>query len=116
MTRGAFHRQAPFPGSGGRSPSFPVTDPFACARGRSPGDVLTSPWAFVDSAPSLRRSPTFGFPFAEIHAAARATPRMPTRPPFIRTATLFGVPRTNLYEARCRLPTSATATTYGQEP
>jgi len=36
----------------------------------------------------------------------------PTRPPFTPTATLLGALRGSLFEARYRLPTSATTTTY----
>jgi hypothetical protein len=60
--------------------------------------------AASDSSTLLRarRSPTFD---------RRRWPR--ARPPFTRAATLFGALRASVFEARRRLPTSATATTCG---
>jgi len=50
MTRGAFHRQGPFVGSGGHYSPGPATSALASRRARRPlDDALTSPWAFSRS-------------------------------------------------------------------
>jgi len=47
-TRGAFHRQGPFVGSGGFYSPGPATDPPLLAMCRPLNDVLTSSWVSAD--------------------------------------------------------------------
>jgi hypothetical protein len=63
-------------------------------------DRFTSALSDLPTLFRVGRSPTFH---------RRRWPR--ARPPFTRTATLFGALRTSVFEARRRLTTSATATT-----
>jgi len=58
---------------------------------------------------SLRHSPTLGIPSYDALAGTFVPMTAPTRPPFTPTATLLGALRRSLFEARYRLPTSATA-------
>jgi hypothetical protein len=100
-TRGAFHRQGPFVGSGGFYSPGPATDPPLLAMCRPLNDVLTSSWV---SAGPPRFSRTREGRLSSIffarhihrrsHADDRALlgPRSLVPPPFLRAlrASLFG--------------------------
>jgi len=109
LTRGVFHRQAPFVGSGGIS--APVPRPSRRSR------VVTTAERRSHAVLGLGRSCTVHSAQSDASTSFSHDPRkgalapmcVPARPPFTRTATLFGALRKSLFETRCRLPTSATA-------
>jgi len=53
MTRGVFHRQGPFVGSGGLYSPGPATDPPLVTMCRPLNDVLTPSWVSADPSPLL---------------------------------------------------------------
>jgi hypothetical protein len=100
-TRGVFHRQGPFVGSGGLYSPGPATDPPLLAMCRPLNDVLTSSW--VSAGPFTffktregRLSSTFfaRHPHRRSHAddCALLGPRSLVPPPFLRAlhSSVFG--------------------------
>jgi len=113
MTRGAFHRQGPFIGSGGRYSPGPATHARAFGAMRGPlDDVLTPPWVLARSDSVLSEA-------TRVHDSpfrASAHPRRLTvgsrgvlDPRSLAPAALFGARLTSFFETRRRLSTSATA-------
>jgi hypothetical protein len=56
MTRGVFHRQGPFVGSGGLYSPGPATAAPLLAMWRPLNDVLTSSWVSADPSPLFKRT------------------------------------------------------------
>jgi len=119
--RDAFDRQVPFVGSGGRLqrarwPSLSLRNPGPAtvtpllATCRPPDDALAPPWAWYRTAPFHRLTdPIRGHSFRTTQAPTFHR-RFPRRlgPRSLDPAALFGARLPSLFEARCRLPTSAT--------
>jgi len=118
MTRGVFHREGPFVRSGG------LYSPGRATAASLLASTTTAGW-HSHATLGLRRSCTVWRRKPTRDSSIRAE-RSPTydrrrslraRPPFTPAATLFGALRVSLFEARRRLPTSATAfTTCGHLP
>jgi hypothetical protein len=117
MIRNVFHHQAPFVGSGGPYSPGPATSTPLSAMGKPLDDDLSSPWAFG------RSSPVFTGELDSLRALRPMRPptvspadfRSVLGPRSLDPAALFGARMPSLFEARRRLPTSATAfTTCGQ--
>jgi hypothetical protein len=94
---------------------LPHPRPPVSRRSQALSDAITPPWAFAAAEPSSRPEAVFG------HVFAARSPRTDartggTRPPFTLTAFPFWGARRSVFEARCRLSTSATATTHGHRP
>lgn len=110
-TRGVFHRQGPFVGSGGPYSPGPATalEHRLSAMWRPLNDVLTSSWVSAGPPPSLGEGRLSSHPFARhLHRRFRADdraslgPRSLEPPPFLeRCVRAYSGPG-------CCLPTSAT--------
>jgi hypothetical protein len=119
--RDVFHRQVPFVGSGGRLqrarwPSLSLRNPGPAtvtpllATCRPMNDALAPLWAWYRTAPFHRLTdPIRGHSFRTTRAPTFHR-RFPRRlgPRSLDPAALFGARVPSLFEARCRLPTSAT--------
>jgi len=86
MTRGAFHRQGPFVGSGGLYSPGPATAAPLLAMLPPLDDALTSPWAFSRSCSVVVRSNSSrDSPFRPMHPPTCDRRRLHRpRPPFTR--------------------------------
>jgi hypothetical protein len=113
VIRDAFYRQGPFTGSGGYYSPGPATGSPLLAMVRPLDGTLAPPWVFVRTSPFVNR---------ELRPKPRHTLRSPHPPMVSPTAVHFELgPRSldpaavfsarmpSLFEARCRLTTSATA-------
>jgi len=113
-TRGAFHRQGPFIEFGAVSGPIPRLTMVSCDPIRAPlNGVLTPSWVSAGpSRPYFEREsrPPFHRSLGPNHLRAPCS----ARPPFTRTATLFGALRASLFRTR-RLPADFcnVTTTYG---
>jgi len=75
-------------------------------------DALTSSWVLADPSPShlfTWMKVDRQYRFADVASDTCVPDAAPARPPFTPTVTLFGALRRSVFEARCCLPTSATA-------
>jgi hypothetical protein len=83
---------------------------------RTLSDAITPPWAFSEPTPLHGDADSVrGHVFAR-NRPTRCAEQLRTRPPFTRAAFPFWGARESLFEARCRLSTSATSTTNGHKP
>ena len=113
MTRGAFHRQGPFVGSGGHYSPGPAIVRSALRRCDVPlDDALTSPWAFSQFRSVMSEAIRGGDSSFRISAHPRRVTvlgRGDLGPRSLASAALFGARVTSFFETRRRLSTSATA-------
>jgi len=100
-TRGAFHRQGLFVGSGGLYSPGPATASPLSLRETTAGrrsHVIPSLWPVLHRFPAKADTPAILF-IDEVPGTL-APDASPTRPPFTLTATLFGALRASLFGAR----------------
>jgi len=117
MIQDVFHRQVPFVGSGGRYNPGPATTAPLLAMSQPLDGTLAPPWALRRSSPVLAVRPTRDCTLRPKHlpTVSPADLRSELGPRSLDPAALFGARLPSLFEARRRLPTSATAfTTCGQ--
>jgi hypothetical protein len=132
-TRGAFPRQGLFVGSGGLYSPGPATT--SCPRlaasettaGRRSHVILSLGRFFTDSPKGADEARHTSGPFTDDVTDTFVPAAPPPRPPFTRTATLFGALRTSLFGARTlpadfcnyhdvRTPTGALVSSRGRRP
>jgi len=130
-TRGAFHRQGLFVGSGGLySPGPATASPLALREtpaGRRSHVILSLGRSFTTSPRGSGEGRHTSDPFTDDVPDTLVPEASPTRPPFTLTATLFGALRASLFGARIlpadfcnehdvRTPTGALVSSQGRRP
>jgi hypothetical protein len=118
MIRDAFHQQGPFLGSGGPYNPGPATTSPLLAMPQPLNGTLAPPWALRRSSPVLAVRPTRDCTFRPMRlpTVSPADLRSELGPRSLDPAALFGARLPSLFEARRRLPTSATETRRTSNP